>query len=95
MAVCSSVDTEQLRPSYDTRWHDNRPASLPGRMLTIESAYRETGVDVSIDPNVAVIDDSAPQFGNWIVAELHDARTVRVKNLSYVTLTDTDKSFQF
>jgi hypothetical protein len=73
MAVCSSVNAEPLRPSYDTRWHNNRPANLPGRMLSIESAYRETGVDVSIDPNVTVIDDSAPQFRAWTVAELHDA----------------------
>lgn len=73
MAVCSSVNTEPLRPSYDSRWHSNRPANLPGRMLSIESAYRETGVDVSIDPNATVIDDSAPQFRAWTVAELHDA----------------------
>lgn len=76
MAVCSSVNTAllgPLRPSYDTRWHNNRPANLPGRMLSIETAYRETGVDVSIDPNVTVIDDSAPQFRTWTAAELHDA----------------------
>jgi hypothetical protein len=76
MAVCSSVNTAllgPLRPSYDTRWHNNRPANLPGRMLSIETAYRETGVDVSIAPNVTVIDDSAPQFRTWTAAELHDA----------------------
>jgi hypothetical protein len=73
MAVCSSVNNEPLRPKYDTRWHNNRPANLPGRMLAIETAYRETGVDVSIDPNVTVIDDSAPQFRTWTAAELHDA----------------------
>ena len=73
MAVCSSVNAEPLRPNYDTRWHNNRPTNLPQRMLNIESAYRETGVEVSINPNVTVIDDSAPQFRNWTVAELHDA----------------------
>jgi hypothetical protein len=73
MAVCSSINTAPLRPSYNTCWHNNRPANLPGRMLSIETAYRETGVDVSIDPNVTVIDDGAPQFRAWTVAELHDA----------------------
>jgi hypothetical protein len=73
MAVCSSVNAEPKRPSYDTRWHDNRPANLPGRVLSIESAYLETGVEVSIDANVTVVEDSAPQFRAWTVAELHDA----------------------
>jgi hypothetical protein len=73
MAVCASVNAQVLRPSYDTSWHDNRPSNLPQRMLSIEAAYRETGVEVSIDPNVTVIDDSAPQFRSWTVAELHDA----------------------
>src|SRR5262245_31987005 len=73
MAVCRSVNAEPLRPSYDTRWHSNRPVDLIQRVLNIESAYRETGVDISIDPNVTTIDDSAPQFESWSVAELHDA----------------------
>ncbi len=72
-AVCSSVNAEPLRPNYDTRWHDNRPAEVPQRLLDIESAYRESGVDLSFSPNVSVIDDSAPQFKSWTVAELHDA----------------------
>jgi len=73
MAVCASVNAEPLRPSYDTFWHNNRPTNLPQRMLNIEAAYRETGVDVSIAANVTVVDDSAPQFTSWTVAELHDA----------------------
>lgn len=73
VAVCSSVNVEPLRPIYDTRWHNNRPAGLPGRLLDIETAYREAGVDVSIGATGAVIDDSDPQFRSWTVAELHDA----------------------
>jgi hypothetical protein len=73
MAVCQSVNAQPLCPSYDTSWHNNRPVNLPGRMLSIQAAYRETGVDVSISPNVPVVDDTAPQFRNWTIAELHDA----------------------
>src|SRR5262249_40112793 len=68
-----SVDAEPKRPSYDIRWHANRPPDLPQRTLSIETAYRETGITLSIDPNVTVIDDGATQFKSWTVAELHDA----------------------
>jgi hypothetical protein len=71
--VCASVNQPPLLPSYDTSWHDDRPADLPHRVLTIESAYEEAGVHVTIDPDHTVIDDSAPQFQNWTTAELHDA----------------------
>ena len=71
--VCASVNNAPLLPVYDTHWHSDRPADLPRRTLTIESAYREMAVAVTIDPSHTVIDDSAPQFRSWTPAELHDA----------------------
>ncbi|MFK4651542.1 hypothetical protein ABIF97_001476 [Bradyrhizobium japonicum] len=71
--VCASVNTAPLLPVYDTKWHDDRPADLPHRTLTIESAYREAGVDVTIDPTHSVVNDSNPQFQSWTPALLHDA----------------------
>jgi hypothetical protein len=40
--------------------------------LTIEEAYREAGVHVSISPAHDVIDDSDAQFDSWSAAELHE-----------------------
>jgi hypothetical protein len=71
--VCASVNRPPLLPVYDTSWHDNHPADLPHRVLTIESAYQEAGVDVTISTVHTVIDDGAPQFQSWTPAELHDA----------------------
>lgn len=71
--VCASVNQPPLIPDYDTNWHDDRPVDLPQRTLTIEGAYREMGVSVTIDPSHTVIDDSAPAFQSWTPAELHDA----------------------
>ena len=58
--VCASVNTAPLLPTYDTRWHDDHPADLPHRGLTIESTYQEAGVRVTIDPDHSVVDDHAP-----------------------------------
>jgi hypothetical protein len=71
--VCSSVNTLPLLPSYDTSSHDDHPADLPDRVLTIESTYQEAGVHVTIDPDHSVVDDSAPAFQSWTPALLHDA----------------------
>jgi hypothetical protein len=71
--VCQSVNQAPLVPSYDTHWHNTRPTDLPRRVLTIESAYREAGVNVSIRPDHTEIDDSASEFTSWSPAELHDA----------------------
>lgn len=71
--VCASVNQQPLLPVYDTSWHNNRPANLPQRVLTVEAAYREAGVCVTIPAGPTVIDDSAPQFTSWSPAELHDA----------------------
>lgn len=71
--VCQSVNVAPILPSYDTHWHANRPADLPRRILTIEEAYRELGICVTINPDHTIIDDSASQFNSWSVDELHDA----------------------
>ncbi|MBH0780461.1 hypothetical protein [Nocardia bovistercoris] len=69
----SSVNTAPLVPTYDTHSHDNRPGDTPRRTLTIQSAYREAGVGVTIRPDRTVIDDSAAEFKSWSSAELHHA----------------------
>ncbi|HEV7880800.1 hypothetical protein [Bradyrhizobium sp.] len=71
--VCASINTSPLLPNYDTSWHDDHPADLPHRVLTVESAYEEAGVHVTISPDHTVIDDSAAAFRSWTTAELHDA----------------------
>lgn len=71
--VCESTEDEPVVPTYDTHGHDNRPAGLNRRDLTIESAYAEAGVRVTVRPERTVIDDSGPEFATWSVAELHDA----------------------
>ncbi|MCA4133958.1 hypothetical protein [Arthrobacter sp. M4] len=70
---CASVDVEPKVPVYGTHMHNNRPADLSDRTLTIESAYRDAGINVTIDPTHTVIDDSAAGFATWSVGELHDA----------------------
>lgn len=70
---CASVDSEPKVPVYNTHLHNNRPADLSNRTITIESAYRDAGVAVTVDPVHTVIDDSAAGFSSWSVGELHDA----------------------
>jgi hypothetical protein len=71
--VTESVNAEPILPKFDTHWHTMRPPDLPRRVLTIEEAYRETGVLVTINPQHSIINDSAPNFATWSDAELHDA----------------------
>lgn len=71
--VCSSVNHAPLLPTYDTAWHSNHPADLAPRQLTIETAYADAGVGITIRPDHTVIDDSSPEFDSWSPAELHDA----------------------
>jgi hypothetical protein len=80
--VCQSVNVAPLLPSYDTHWHNTRPSDLPQRTLTIEDAYREAGVCVTLNPTNTVINDSAPGFATWSPAELHDAMET---NFSQIT----------
>ena len=70
---CASVNGAPTLPSYDTTWHSTRPADIAQRVLTIEEAYQEAGIDVTIDPTHTEIDDSAAEFSTWSPAELHDA----------------------
>jgi hypothetical protein len=71
--VCQSVNAAPLPPSYDTHAHPTRPADLPRRTLSVEAAYREAGINLSVAAGHSVINDSASQFASWSVAELHDA----------------------
>lgn len=71
--VCDSVNSPPILPEYDTHDHSTRPSGLPQRTLTIEEAYQEAGVDVTIPTGHTIIDDSASEFDTWSPAELHDA----------------------
>lgn len=71
--VCQSVNGGTILPGYDTHGHSTRPADLPRRTLTVEEAYREAGICVTIRPDRTIVDDSAPEFNRWSVDELHDA----------------------
>ncbi len=71
--VCKSVNQPPLLPVWDTTGHPNKPANFPQRVLTIEEAYREAGVAVTIRPTHSVVDDSNPEFKKWSDAELHNA----------------------
>lgn len=73
VAVCQSVNRPPILPVYDTGWHPNRPSDLPARALSIEEAYRESGVLMTVRPERKVIDDSAADFQSWTDAELHHA----------------------
>jgi hypothetical protein len=71
--VCASVNAEPILPVYDTHAHATRPGGLVQRDMTVASAYREAGVEVTLAPERTIIDDSASQFNTWSNAELHDA----------------------
>jgi hypothetical protein len=73
MDYCASAHVDPLAPSYGTHQHDTRPPDIPDRTLTIAAAYREAGVAVTDSGGTSVVDDSAPGFATWNVAELHDA----------------------
>jgi hypothetical protein len=79
--VCASVNQQPLLPSYDTDWHANHPPGLPQRVLTIETAYRETGVAVTITRSPQVVDDAADPAHGWTPAELHDAMETHYSQL--------------
>jgi hypothetical protein len=71
--VCNSVNTAPIVPTYDTHAHPNRPPSLSQRTLTIEGAYEEAGIALTINPVRTLVDDSAADFTRWSPDELHDA----------------------
>ncbi len=71
--VCTSVNSPPLLPAYDTHAHPNRPADLARRQLTLEAAYAEAGVNLTVNPAHSVVADDVPEFDTWSAAELHDA----------------------
>ncbi len=73
MDYCESAHVDPLAPTYGTHQHANRPPDISDRTLTIAAAYREAGVEVTDSGGTSVVDDSAPGFATWSVAELHDA----------------------
>ena len=80
--VCNSVNSGTILPTYNTRDHNTRPTDIPERDLSIENAYSEAGVDLSISASRTIIDDSASSFNTWSDAELHDA--METHHSSYV-----------
>ncbi|MCA1586544.1 MAG: hypothetical protein LC791_17830, partial [Acidobacteria bacterium] len=70
--VCESANRPPLLPDYSVSSHANRPADIPARRLTIERAFAEAGVSITIRPDHSVIDDRNPAFASWSDAELHD-----------------------
>ncbi len=71
---CASADVAPAAPSYGTLLHANHPVDIADRTLTIETAYREAGIEVALNTaGRSVVDDSTPGFSTWNVAELHDA----------------------
>ena len=71
--VTKSVNKEPILPSYNTTSSTDHPAYIPKRTLTIQRAYREAGVNMTVNPLHTIIDDSAPKFVAWDDSELHDA----------------------
>ena len=71
--ICNSVNSEPVLPSYDTHLHTHRPSGLSQRVLDIREAYLEAGIDLTINPNHTLIDDSHSDFDTWSPDELHDA----------------------
>jgi hypothetical protein len=69
--VCSSQNSQPILPSYHTHGHSDRPIDIPGRTLTISEAYKEAGVNMTINPIHTVVDDSDNSV--WNKAELHNA----------------------
>jgi len=69
--VCQSQNSPPIHPTYHTHAHSNRPTNLPPRNLTVEAAYKEAGINMTLDPSHSIINDA----GNptWTDSELHDA----------------------
>lgn len=70
--VCTSVNVEPTLPRYGTHSLKQRPPGLADRILTLERAYGEAGVELILrEKERTVIDDSA--IVAWTDAELHNA----------------------
>jgi len=82
IAVCKSIGTHALIPSYDTHSVAGRPPDLSQRVLTIEEAYREAGVALTILPMHTVVDDAIGGRTklSWTDSELHDTMLAYYKD---------------
>lgn len=80
--VADSVNVQPVLPDYDTHSHNNRPAGTDQRMMDTQIAYREAGINLTVNNATTVVDDSDPAFDRWSVAELHDAMEVSFSRYS-------------
>lgn len=71
--VCKSVNIPPILPTYDTNDDRSYPQNLPRRLLSVETAYLEAGIGMTINPVRSIIDDAALPDKNWLPSELHDA----------------------
>ena len=75
--VCRSVRPPRVRlprgvlPLYDTYSVNTRPKNLPRRTLSLESAFADAGIRLSIAQQAMEINDTSIDFRSWSNAELH------------------------
>ncbi len=75
--VCRSVRPPRVRlprgvlPLYDTYSVNTRPKNLPRRTLSLESAFADAGIRLSIAQQAMEINDTSKDFRSWSNAELH------------------------
>ena len=80
--VCESVNNEPILPLFDTHSNSHRPDSLPQRTLDIEKSFFEAGVEVTINPQRTIIDDSSSIHSKWTRRELHDAMELHFSEIN-------------
>ncbi|ACZ30330.1 conserved hypothetical protein [Xylanimonas cellulosilytica DSM 15894] len=68
----STSDAEPIT-QIATHAHPNRPPTLAGETLSIDTVFRRAGFDVSHSPGGAVPLSGAGANGTWSDAEMHDA----------------------
>ena len=71
--ICQSINAPPILPTYDTNYRLDYPAGLPRRLLTVDQAYLEAGIGMTINPTRSIINDTVLADTNWLPAELHDA----------------------
>ena len=89
--VCRSVRPPRVRlprgvlPSYDTHSVNTRPKNLSQRHLSMESAFADAGIKLSMAQQAMVINDTSKDFRSWSNAELHltmELNSHQLKNVS-------------
>ncbi len=89
--VCKSVRPPGVRlphgilPSYDTHSVSTRPSNLPQRTLSMESAFADAGIKLSIAEQAMEIDDRPTSFRLWSDAELHSTMVINSHQLRNVS----------